>query len=177
MNKITTKKAFIKITITFVLFLVVVLPVMAGFSAINVGDVTPDTLFLLSAEHLYEIAGNISADGRSMYVLLRFTFDLIWPIVYLLFLLSTIGILTKKLRVENTENLLLIPILAFTFDLSENIFFSITFLVYPRKMDFILFLGSIFSNLKWLFILVAFGSVIVLLVKLLLRQFKNNKDR
>ena len=43
---------------------------------------------MYSTSDLYEMAQSYGADGRGLYVKARFTFDLVWPLVYTLFLVT-----------------------------------------------------------------------------------------
>lgn len=82
----------ISIFVLFIPFIVFVLPGQASSAKVNTGiDKSPDMSFLYSADDLYQIAQVYGEQGRASYIKVRFTFDLIWPLVYMAFLTTTIS--------------------------------------------------------------------------------------
>ncbi|HEY0601500.1 MAG TPA: hypothetical protein VGD58_01255, partial [Herpetosiphonaceae bacterium] len=73
-------------TALFVLFLGLVLPSQAARARQNTGvDESPDSSFVYSSDDLYRVAELYGPEGRAAYIRARFTFDVIWPLVYTAF--------------------------------------------------------------------------------------------
>lgn len=161
-RKISWKIAVLT-TIIFALFIAMILPRVASYTEANVGGLgSPDTELLLSGEQLYNIAESYGEEGRSTYILLRWTFDVVWPIVYMMFLLSFIIVLGKGIRLKVTKYLYLLPIVAAGFDYLENTMVTIIMLRFPIKMYLFGTLTSYASLMKWITLNGAFLAVVVI---------------
>jgi hypothetical protein len=148
--------------IVFLLFAALVLPrAAARAERINAGAGSPDTELLYSTRELLELAEAYGEDGRAAYVRTRFTFDLAFPIVYGLFLLTAISWFADRSPGWGSavRRLNLVPIGAVLFDFAENIATSIVMLRYPEPAVVATSLAPIISFVKW--ILVS-GSFVVL---------------
>ncbi len=92
------------------------------------GVATPDLSFMYSVNDLYEMAESYGEQGRSDYVRARFTFDLVWPIVYTFFLVTSISwLFGKATPAEKSiwQRANLVPLLAMVLDyLGEYIDFD-----------------------------------------------------
>jgi hypothetical protein len=148
--------------IVFLLFTAFILPDQADAAETISGEVgSPDMSFFYTADKLYEMAEAYEEQGRAAYIRARFTFDLIWPLVYMLFLSTMISWLLK--RVHLSENRWrwanLAPLLGTTFDYAENISTSLVMYRYPESTDILAMFAPIFTAIKW--ILVA-GSFVLL---------------
>jgi hypothetical protein len=76
----------------FVAFTALVLPDQAKSASEVSGDArTPDLSFFYTPNELLEMAESYGEDGRDAYIKARFTFDLAWPVVYTLFLATSIS--------------------------------------------------------------------------------------
>ena len=155
----------------FILFMLLVLPKMAGrLSEMTGVTQSPDTSFIYSATDLYAMAEAYGAEGRAYYIYQRFTFDLIWPLVYLLFFLALITLLYRQL--PSTSSLRLVNLLPFAgvlFDLLENSGAAYVMYRYPEPVPFLAALVPVFTIFKWLFIglssLAILAGVVILLLK------------
>jgi hypothetical protein len=158
----------------FILFMLFVLPKMAGrLSEMTGFDRSPDTSFIYSAADLYAMAEAYGAEGRAYYIYQRFTFDLIWPLVYLLFFLALITLLYRRL--PPTSNLRLVNLLPFAgvlFDLLENSGAAYLMYRYPEPVPFLAPLVPVFTFLKWLMIGLSSLAIVVGLIILLFKQLK-----
>lgn len=73
--------------VIFLLFTALVLPDQASRTqAYTETAGSPDMSFYYTADDLYQMAEAYGENGREAYVSARFTFDLIWPMVYMIFL-------------------------------------------------------------------------------------------
>lgn len=160
---IFTKKAVIISGLIFLLFLLVVLPVMANLTANKTGVVeSPDTAIDLSVDDYYQMIEAYEEEGRDFYILLRWTFDLIWPFVYLFFLVSWIGFFGRNLSITR-KAFIYLPWFGVAFDFLENIFATVAMSIYPQRIDSLIYLLKISSLFKWLFIAISFLVLLFLI--------------
>ncbi len=148
--------------VAFLVFTALVLPGQAAGSAERTGGARqPDmSLFYTSAE-LYGMAEAYGPDGRQAYIQARFTFDVVWPLVYGFFLVTAIGWLAgKAFQPGSPWRLLnLAPVLGVLFDYLENLATSLVLARYPAQTPVVDLLAGPLTLVKWLFV---GGSFIVL---------------
>jgi hypothetical protein len=158
----------------FILFMLLVLPKMAGrLSEMTGVDRSPDTSFIYSAADLYAMAEAYGAEGRAYYIYQRFTFDLIWPLVYLLFFVALITLLNRHL--PSTSSLRLVNLLPFAgvlFDLLENSGAAYLMYRYPEPVPFLAPLVPVFTFFKWLMIGLSSLAIVAGLIIILLKRLK-----
>lgn len=164
-------------TIIFVLFTVVALPAQSDIAAStseNAGS--PDTSFVYSADDLYEMAEAYGEVGRSAYIRARFTFDIVWPLVYTLFLATTISWTFQKTFTPQTwwRRLNLAPLFGALFDYLENISASLVMYRYPLQTPVVDFMVPLFTLLKWIFISASF---ILLLIGIVMVVWNSIRSR
>ena len=156
----------------FLLFTAFVLPAQSDRAEAYTGDArSPDTSFFYSPGDLYSAAQAYGEDGRRAYVRSRFTFDAIWPLVYMLFLTTAISWVFGRTFAEESRWRLanLVPIAGALFDYLENVATSIVMLRYPERTPVIDTLAPGFTLLKWLLI---GGSFSLLLIALLVGAWR-----
>ena len=159
--------------IIFFGFTAVVLPMQAEETARNAGDAgSPDMSFIYSTEDLYSMAEAYGDDGRDAYIRTRFTFDIVWPIVYTLFLCTSISWIFQKVFTPQIWlwRMNLLPFVAALFDYFENIAASIVMFRYPMQTPILDFLAPVFTFLKWLSMS---GAFMVLLLGILFIAWKS----
>ncbi|MDP3386863.1 MAG: hypothetical protein Q8S24_06485 [Eubacteriales bacterium] len=150
--------------IVFALFMIVVLPNVSDTTKEITGTSTsPDTMYFYSSQKLYDIAESYGEEGRAYYIRSRFSFDIVWPIVYLLFLVSMITFLFES-------SLNLIPFIGVLFDFLENLGASYVMFRYPLDTGFIATITPKFTLLKWVFIYISFGLIMAGLVRLIFNK-------
>ena len=150
--------------LVFVAFMILVLPAQSKEAeSINGGKASPDTSFLYSRDALYQMAKSYGEQGRQAYIHARFTFDLIFPVVYGFFLVTGISWLFAHslAPASRWQWLNLTPVLGMLFDYLENISASLVFARYPQPTPVIDSLAPIFSAIKWLFVYGSFGVLLV----------------
>lgn len=148
----------------FVIFMILVLPPQAARSTEVTGtNTSPDTSFYYTREQLYQIAEDYGQEGRYYYVDSRITFDIVWPLVYTLFLLNAISwILNKTIVEESSLRLLnLVPITSILFDFLENISNMVVMFRYPTPTDWLANIAGIFTSLKWITLSAGFLILII----------------
>ncbi|KAF0092495.1 MAG: hypothetical protein FD141_679 [Fusobacteria bacterium] len=161
-TKKTTLLVFIVATLIFTGFIIWVLPgVSANTKEITGSSLSPDTSFFYTVEKLYQIAEVYGETGRQYYINSRFTFDVVWPIVYGFFLVSALSLTFKKpIAGKSFYVFNLLPLFGIGFDFSENITVAYVMFRYPQT-TFVAYLAPYFTLIKWLFIYLAFGFLII----------------
>ncbi|MCZ1265448.1 MULTISPECIES: hypothetical protein [Paenibacillus] len=148
--------------VIFACFIAFILPWQAAKSEEVTGSgESPDTSFLYSANDLYQMAEQYGEEGRSAYIQARFTFDLVWPIVYLFLLLVLLSILYRVIPPENRwRRLNLLPVGGWALDMLENAGASLTMYRYPVHTPVVAELTPIFTLLKWCLISASFAALV-----------------
>jgi hypothetical protein len=147
----------------FLVFSALVLPQQAKKAERETGSTdSPDTSFYYSPDDLYQIADSYGEQGRQAYVRTRFTFDLIWPLVYTLFLATAISwVFGRALAPDSRwQRANVAPLLAAMFDYLENLSASLVMLRYPDQTAVLDNLAPLFTVLKWSFL----GASFILLL-------------
>lgn len=173
--KISTVWVVVISLVIFLLFIATVLPRQTEqIETQNRGAGSPDTSLWYSAADLYEMAEAYGQNGRDAFVYSHFTFDVAWPLVYTLFLVTSLSWLSvrafplgSQYRVVN-----LVPLFAALFDFLENISTSLIMLRYPAGTPFIDMLAGVFTFIKWF--LVA-ASIILLLLTLVMAIWRRGR--
>lgn len=148
--------------IIFFVFTPLVLPQQAArFETAAGPGPSPDQSFFYSPADLYRMAESFGAAGRAAYVRARWTFDVVWPLVYTFFLATAISWLGKRAFAEGSRWRLLnlIPVAGLLLDYAENICTSLVIGRYPARTPVVDVLATIFTPLKWVFV---GGSFVVL---------------
>jgi hypothetical protein len=150
--------------VVFILFAALVLPGQSAQTEAYSGDAgSPDLSLLYSTEDLYRMAETYGEEGRQAYVRSRLTFDVVFPIVFTLFLTTAITWLTARGFAAGSlwRRANLVPLLAGLFDYLENGSTALVMARYPKRTPVVSMLAPDFTLLKWL--LVA-GSILLMLV-------------
>lgn len=158
-------------SLLFLFFTAAVLPQQAEQAeTYSQGAGSPDGSFYYSAETLYTMAEAYGEDGRSAYIRARFTFDVVWPLVYTAFLATAISWVflrafppTSRWQLAN-----LVPVIGAIFDFLENTSTSIVMARYPDTIPVIASIATIFTMTKWIFVN---GSFVVLLIGIIVATY------
>lgn len=163
-------------TIIFLIFIFFVLPNQSAKS-LSVGiDQSPDTSIFYTSQTLYQLAEDYGDEGRDFYITQRFTFDLVFPLVYGLFLLFTIGFLSYRVKDNKFKYLIYLPILSVLFDYLENITTSITMYRYPSLTPFISSIAGFMTLIKWGILSLSFLALLYLLTLYVNKARKLKKE-
>jgi len=141
--------------VIFLIFSALVLPAQSTQAEASGGGAgSPDMSFFYSRDDLYRMAAAYGERGRAVYVRARFTFDLIWPLVYTLFLATALSWLFKRaFPAGSTWRLAnLAPVLGALLDYLENVSASLVMLRYPNPTPVVDVLVPIFTLVKWIFV-------------------------
>ena len=159
--------------IIFGLFIALVLPRQSAQAQAGAARVeSPDMSFLYSADDLYRMADAYGEAGRADYIRVRFTFDLIWPLVYVFFLGTGISWVNRKAFPPDSRWRLtnLAPLVSGLFDYLENLCASLVMLRYPAHTALADTLAPIFTLAKWVILSGSFALLLVGIVLALLRS-------
>ena len=164
LRRVSTGWVALAALVVFVLFLALVLPGQAAEAERFVGDAgSPDTSFLYSAADLYRMAEAYGPQGRQAYIRVRFTFDLLWPVVYATFLVTAISWVYRRAFAADSRWQLanLAPVLGMALDYLENVSAALVMARYPQPTAVVAELTPVFTSLKWVFVN---GSFVLLLL-------------
>lgn len=164
-------------TILFAVFLIRVLPVQAQQAEQYSADIgSPDTLFYYTPQTLYDIAAAYEDSGRRLYVQARYRFDIVWPLVYALFLISAISHLSQMLFPPAAlwHRLTLVPFCGLLMDFAENLLVTLVMVRFPATTPIADVASGITTTLKWILVngsfLILLGLMLLWLIRLLQRR-------
>ena len=102
----------------------------------------------------------IGPDGRSVYVLSSLILDTLYPILYTSLILGAYVKLFKSSGV-----ILFIPLIAFSFDILENLQITRLLFNFPSVNETHVFLASMSTSFKWIAISIAISVLIYGIIK------------
>jgi hypothetical protein len=178
--KISTGPLTLACLAIFIIFTALVLPDQAARAEFYSGEVgSPDTSLYYTASDLYTIAEAYGPAGRAAYIRARFTFDVIWPLVYLAFLATAISWLVKRANLDwkTWGRLNLLPVAGVIFDYLENGSAALIMARYPQPTAVIDHLAGVFTLFKWVFIMASFIVLVILAVIALVRKVRSNSSQ
>ena len=151
LRRLTTGWVTLAARLIFLLFTALVLPQQATQAEEETGSAaSPDTSFFYTPGDLYRMAESYGTEGRQAYVRARFTFDLVWPLVYTFFLVTAISWVFRAFAPDSRWQLAnLAPLLGALFDYLENVSTSLVMLRYPAPTPGLDLLAPVFTALKW----------------------------
>jgi hypothetical protein len=139
------------------------LPSVSDYTERAVGSESPDTSFFYKGETLYDVAQSYGEAGRGRYIFLRWTFDLVWPLVYLLFLVSVTAQLCKAYNKKWLNYIIWLPIVATVFDYIENSLLTIFMMLFPSRIFWLGTLAGLATVIKWTLLYLSFALIFFLL--------------
>lgn len=164
LRKISTGYIALIALVVFIAFTATVLPAQSVKAAETAnGADSPDGSFFYSADDLYQSAETFGEAGREAYIRARWSFDVVWPFIYTIFLTTNISWVfhhafpkESKLQLAN-----LVPVIGMGFDFLENTATTIVMAQFPVTSPVAVHLAPIFTPIKWVFVN---GSFVVLLI-------------
>ena len=142
-------------TVIFLLFVILVLPAEARRAELSAnGADSPDTSLYYTADSLNNIAEAYGSDGRQAYIKARYSFDILWPVVYTAFLVLSVTWLEKKCHPYGKLSVkaALVPVAAMLLDFFENAATSTVMHRFPDPAPLAASLAGIFTATKWLLV-------------------------
>lgn len=115
-----------------------------------------------SPEEVKDLMAQMGEEGRAINRFISGRIDMIYPLIYGLFLILLLVRLSSTLKYRRGPWLLLVPILAMLFDYLENIQVLRMLRQYPDISKELVAFSSLMSSLKWLFVLAALLLVVIL---------------
>jgi hypothetical protein len=164
----------------FIAFIAAVLPRQSAEAEQYTGPAgSVDTSFSYTPQALLDTAEAYGQTGRAAYVRARWTFDVAWPLVYTVFLLTASSYLLKKVfSLSGGWRLLnLLPLAAALFDLVENAAASGVMLAYPDRPLIIAWVAAIATPLKWVLVGASFGLLLIGLVGWVYQVLRHSSPR
>lgn len=158
-GKISSTRLMILTLLLMAGFMIFVLPSQSEEAEGISGEAgSPDLSFFYLPQDLYQMAENYESEGREAYIRARWTFDLIFPLVYVAFLAVGISWFSQRLSgwPEFWKFGNLLPVLGGLFDLMENTGASLTMAFFPDRQLIWPLLASISTPIKWCFVSTSF---------------------
>ena len=174
MKKLETKMNLgivIVSTIIFILFMAIVLPHMNELTeefAQGLGSI--DTGFVYNLDEFASIRDGYGEFGRSEYIRIRWTYDVLWPFVYTFFIGSATLLITKKFKFS--YKFVYVILFGMHFDFLENSLATIYMFFYESELTLLVYLLMIASSIKWILIMGSFGLLVVLPILYYLKRKK-----
>jgi hypothetical protein len=172
-DKISSGKMVVISLVVFMVFTAVVLPWQSAKAEEFAGDAGGiDTSFFYTSEELYDTVRAYGEAGRQEYIKARWTFDLIWPVVYTFFLATATAFIFRRCcEPDNwTKWLNLVPVAGMIFDYLENLAVTLVMILFPKEFLGLGWVASVFTLVKWGLVI---SSFILLLGGLVLWGFKS----
>jgi hypothetical protein len=166
--------------VIFGLFVALALPAASAVAdAASQGAGSPDLSFFYSVDELYRMAEAYGEEGRRVYVTQRFTFDLIWPLVYMAFLVTAISWVNARAFPEASpwQRVNLVPVLGMLLDYLENISSSLVMLRYPELSPLVGTFATLFTPVKWALVGASFVLLVVGIAAGVWRWVHGRRDR
>lgn len=129
-----------------------------------------------SPEAVLHAVESLGQAGRAFYLFVETTYDIVYPISYTLFYGLVITVLINQVASQGSRfrRLNLLPLVAFVFDMLENIGIVTLLASYPAQSAAVASYVSVVNGVKWLFayasILALFGSLAAWGVKKVMRK-------
>jgi len=156
-----------------------VMPVASAIMALAANNsVMPlDLMFFYSPAKAFEMMDKYGEAGRSIYLKIELTADIIYPIIYTLFYGLLLSWLFQRAfrPTSGMMKLNAMPVGAWFFDLLENIGIVTMLTMYPTQADVLAWITMIFGSFKWAFAIISIGLVLVGLVKAAMNGFKKQE--
>lgn len=153
-----------------------VMPLAAGIMAFAANNsVMPlDLMFFYTPGQAFEMMDQYGEAGRSIYLRIELTADIIYPIIYTLFFgLLLSWLFQRAFRPDNKiQKWNVMPVGAWLFDMLENAGIISMLTMYPSKPEFVAWLTMLFGSLKWGFFVITVALVLVGLGRAALNRFR-----
>ena len=135
-----------------------------------------DMSLFYGAEDVFRMAEEYGEIGRQKYIHQAFTFDGVYPLIYMFALVSTLSWLAGKIYPvgSNWRILNMVPILSMLFDYLENSLAIVVMKVFPERVESAAALLPYASFGKWLLIAVSLILIFYFFVVLWIKSRKKS---
>jgi hypothetical protein len=156
-----------------------IMPLAAGLMAFAANNsVLPlDLMFFYTPDEAFAMIDKYAEAGRSIYLKIELSADIIYPIIYTLFyglLLSWIFQRAFKSS-SAVQKLNVMPVGAWFFDMLENAGIVSMLAMYRSKPAIMAWLTMIFGSLKWGFAILSIGLALVGLIRAAMNGFRKQE--
>jgi hypothetical protein len=153
-----------------------IMPLAGGIMALAANNsVMPlDLMFFYTPDRAFEMIERYGEAGRSVYLRIELTADIIYPIIYTLFFgLLLSWLFQRGFRSDSKmQKWNVMPVGSLFFDLLENVGIVSMLSMYPSIPSFMAWITMLFGSLKWAFFLSTVGLLLVGLVKAAMNRFR-----
>jgi hypothetical protein len=157
-----------------------VMPVAGGIMALAANNsVLPlDLMFFYTPEQAFEMIDRYGEAGRSIYMRIELTADIIYPVIYTLFFGLLLSWLFQRGFQHDSpmQKWNIMPVGSFLFDLLENAGIVSMLAMYPSQPAILAWLTMLFGSLKWGFFLLTVALVLVGLVRAAMNRFRRQAE-
>jgi hypothetical protein len=172
----TTGWRVILLMIAESLMMFYIMPVAAGIMALAANNsVLPlDLMFFYTPEQAFAMMDKYGEAGRSIYLRIALTADIIYPIIYTLFFGLLLSWLFQRAfrSASPMQKWNVMPVGAWFFDMLENTGIVSMLMAYPSRPEIMAWLTMLFGSLKWGFLALTMGLVLVGLVRAVMNGFR-----
>ncbi|GEM_PF-595247 len=138
---------------------------------------TLDLKFFPTPDYIYEAAGDYGEEGRAVYIKSKFTIDAAWPFVFTLLYLVFINLSLGYVHGTKGAPWSVFALTTLGFDYLENILAAVVMSAYPSRLDFMTWILSFTTCLKWISMglvnLIFFYGLIAVLFCFIYRKIKH----
>lgn len=157
-----------------------IMPLAAGIMAFAANNsVLPlDLMFFYNPAQAFEMMDKYGEAGRSIYMRIELTADIIYPIIYTLFYGLLLSWLFQRAFKPDSkmQKWNVMPVGAWLFDMLENTGIVSMLMMYPSKPEVLAWLTMLFGSLKWAFFVITIGLVLVGLVRAAMNRFRKQTE-
>ena len=153
-----------------------IMPLAGGILAFAANaSVTPlDLMFFYTPAQAFAMIEKYGDAGRSLYMKIELTADIIYPIIYTLFYGLLLSWLFQRGLQPGSkmQKLNMVPVGAWFFDLLENVGVVSMLAMFPSQPSALAWLTMFFGSFKWLFAFASIALVLFGLVKAAMNGFR-----
>jgi hypothetical protein len=138
-----------------------------------------DTMYAYNPDQVYEKIPAYGEEGRQFYALTEFTIDLVYPILYNLFLMLTMALIFRQAFSGDSvwQRLRFLPLAVWISDYAENTCITILLLNYPQRLDVLAWISSFFSTAKWSLGVASLALIVIGLIVWLAKRIRLGGSR
>lgn len=138
-------------------------------------EATLDSNLSYGATEAYDLFRDLTHEGRQIYARSEITADLIFPIVYALFLSLLIIYIFQKCSLNKPQQFLaMLPFLMLLFDYGENILIALMLFDYPQPHPAVAEVASVFTKLKCTFFALSSGAILFGVICLVIKSVRKS---
>ena len=157
-----------------------IMPVAGGILALAANNsVLPlDLMFFYTPGTAFDMIEKYGPAGRDLYAKILLTVDILYPVIYTLFLGLFLSWLFQRgfPRESQMQRMNAVPVGGFLFDLLENLGIVSMLSIYPSIPAVLAWIIMIISTVKWLFAIASLGLIFVGLARAAMNRFRKEAD-